>query len=94
VTSHGDETSKGKTTVDKINGATKAVRTKSKGHSSRKDKNNNNNASGSKPIAEGSAANMEYFCGPCLDEVTCKRQSLSLSEKDIDELKSGPLIYK
>ena len=36
----------------------------------------------------------EYYCGPCLDEIICMRKSLLLSEKDIDRLRNGSMIYK
>ena len=44
--------------------------------------------------ADGGISSVEYFCGPCLDEIRCRRQSLNMSEKDFEILKSGPIIYK
>ena len=88
-------------TPSSSNVTTKGVSAKSKGHHSRKERNNSNASSNSSSSSssklsadEGSAANVEYFCGPCLDEVMCKREALLLSEKDIEELKRGPIIYK
>lgn len=50
-------------------------------------------SSGSKPVQRDPSF-AEYNCGPCLDKIMCKRQALLLSEKDLEVLKNGPMIYK
>lgn len=54
----------------------------------------NSHISEGKNVSVSPTTSAEYFCGPCLDEIVCKKQLLGVSEKDIEGLQNGPLIYK
>lgn len=66
----------------------------SKGHGRQRDRSGSkNSSSGTKSVLQDPSF-AKYNCGPCLDEVMCKRLALLLSEKDLEVLKNGPIIYK
>lgn len=109
VKSQGEDKSKNKESKNLSRSATSAkvlkrgystsssgTSTNSKG--SRKDRTARSSIDGStseeKHPTAVAPSNIEYFCGPCIDEIICKRQSLMLSEKDVEDLQSGPMIYK
>lgn len=53
-----------------------------------------NTKSASGKATERIAASSPYVCGCSLDEIMCNRRVLMLSNKEIEGLQSGPMIFK